>query len=158
MNVTITVADSSPAEWLPNESHLTDWFTAAGSVVDLSSSKLSIGVAILDESEARQANKLYREKDYATNVLSFPSELPEQVQSLLDEQPLGDLILCPAVIESQANSQRKTLQQHWAHLCIHGLFHLLGYDHQCKDSQDTMEALEIEALSKLGFPNPYVIS
>lgn len=158
MKVTLSVADTCPNKWLPDEKRLVRWFQAAVSQLELTSAETSVGVAVLGIAEACQFNQRYRGKNYATNVLSFPSALPEDVQSLLDETPLGDLVFCPEIVESESKAQQKSLEQHWAHLSIHGLFHLLGYDHQCPDSENEMESLEIAALKTLGFPNPYLLN
>jgi len=113
-------------------------------------SELTIRLA--DEPEARELNRTYRHKDYATNVLSFPSEVPDE---LLDIPLLGDLVICPAVVEREAAEQGKSLEAHWAHLVIHGCLHLLGYDHIEDAEAEEMEALERELLAELGHPDPY---
>lgn len=113
-------------------------------------SELTIRLA--DEPEARELNRTYRHKDYATNVLSFPAEVPDE---LLDIPLLGDLVICPAVVEREAAEQGKSLEAHWAHLVIHGCLHLLGYDHIEDAEAEEMEALERELLAELGHPDPY---
>ena len=93
----------------------------------------------------------YRGKNYATNVLSFPSDLPED----FDPPLLGDLALCAAVINKEAQEQNKTATAHWAHMVVHGCLHLLGFDHIDDAEADEMEAREITILRQLGFNNPY---
>lgn len=113
-------------------------------------SELTIRLA--DEAEARELNRTYRSKDYATNVLSFPADVPDE---MLDIPLLGDLVICPAVVEREALEQHKTSEAHWAHLVIHGCLHLLGYDHIDDAEAEEMEALERELLAELGHPDPY---
>jgi probable rRNA maturation factor len=109
-------------------------------------------IRLVDEAEGRELNHTYRHKDYATNVLSFPADVPDD---LLDIPLLGDLVICVAVVEREAAEQGKALEAHWAHLVIHGCLHLLGYDHIDDDEAEEMEALERELLAELGHPDPY---
>lgn len=115
-----------------------------------------IGVACVDLEESHQLNLQYREKDKPTNVLSFPSDIPEEVLPMLDALPLGDLVICIPVVLQEALEQKKTAQNHFAHLLVHGVLHLLGYDHETSDEDaEEMEGLEIEILAKLNIANPY---
>lgn len=109
-------------------------------------------IRLVDETEGRELNHTYRHKDYATNVLSFPADVPDD---LLDIPLLGDLVICVPVVEREAAEQGKALEAHWAHLVIHGCLHLLGYDHIDDDEAEEMEALERELLAELGHPDPY---
>jgi len=109
-------------------------------------------IRLVDETEGRELNHTYRHKDYATNVLSFPADVPDD---MLDIPLLGDLVICTQVVEREAAEQGKALEAHWAHLVIHGCLHLLGYDHIDDDEADEMEALERELLAELGHPDPY---
>ena len=109
-------------------------------------------IRLVDEAEARELNHTYRHKDYATNVLSFPADVPDE---LLDIPLLGDLVICVAVVEREAAEQGKSLEAHWAHLVIHGCLHLLGYDHIEDEEAEEMESLERELLAQLGHPDPY---
>ncbi|HEK1007320.1 rRNA maturation RNase YbeY [Pseudomonas sp. NPDC012596] len=109
-------------------------------------------IRLVDEAEGRELNHTYRHKDYATNVLSFPADVPDE---LLDIPLLGDLVICVPVVEREAAEQGKALEAHWAHLVIHGCLHLLGYDHIEDDEAEEMEALERELLAELGHPDPY---
>ncbi len=108
-------------------------------------------VRIVDESEGRELNKTWRQKDYATNVLSFPFDAPPEIPIEL----LGDIIICANVVANEAVEQQKTLESHWAHLTVHGVLHLLGYDHVTVDDAPQMENLEVHILRQLGYPNPY---
>lgn len=109
-------------------------------------------IRLVDEPEGRELNHTYRHKDYATNVLSFPADVPDD---LLDIPLLGDLVICVPVVEREATEQGKSLEAHWAHLVIHGCLHLLGYDHIEDDEAEEMEALERTLLAELGLPDPY---
>ena len=109
-------------------------------------------IRLVDETEGRELNRTYRHKDYATNVLSFPADVPDD---MLDIPLLGDLVICVPVVEREAVEQGKPLDAHWAHLVMHGCLHLLGYDHIDDDEAEEMEALERELLAELGHPDPY---
>lgn len=109
-------------------------------------------IRIVDIDEGRQLNLTYRQKDYATNVLSFPFEAPEEV----DINLLGDIIICAPVVANEAHEQHKSERSHWAHLTIHGTLHLLGFDHIDPEEADTMEAIEVNAMTSLGFSDPYI--
>ncbi len=109
-------------------------------------------IRLVDEDEGRELNRTWRQKDYATNVLSFPADVPEE---LLDIPLLGDLVICVPVVEREAVEQGKALQAHWAHLVIHGCLHLLGYDHIDDEEAEEMESLERQLLAELGHPDPY---
>lgn len=113
---------------------------------------------IVEPDEAQTLNREFREKDYATNILSFPSDFADLPAEVLDEDDagyLGDLVVCAAVVNEEARQQQKTTQQHWAHLVIHGVLHLQGYDHLVADEAEEMESLEIQLLAKIGVPDPY---
>ncbi|PYG96640.1 rRNA maturation RNase YbeY, partial [Arthrobacter stackebrandtii] len=109
-------------------------------------------IRLVEDAEGRELNHTYRHKDYATNVLSFPADVPDD---LLDIPLLGDLVICVAVVEREAAEQGKSLEAHWAHLVIHGCLHLLGYDHIDDEEAEEMEGLERELLAELGHPDPY---
>lgn len=114
-----------------------------------------IGLLLTDAETARIYNRDYRGKDYATNVLSFAHNEGEP-SFFSDSQTLsGDLIICPEVVQREAEEQGKTLTAHFAHLTIHGTLHLMGYDHIEENDAEEMETLEIRLLNQLGFPNPY---
>lgn len=108
--------------------------------------KSKVTLRIVDESESRQLNTLYRGKAKPTNILSFSYNTPEY---------LGDLVVCAPWVALEAVQQEKSLLAHWAHLLIHGMLHLQGYDHQQIAEQKIMENLEIDILNQLNFPNPY---
>jgi len=148
---------------LPSEEQFQTWIKAA--LVDNSSldRPVSLTVRVVSSDEIQQLNHQFRGKDRPTNVLSFPfeypAELPAELMSELmsEEQILGDLAICADVLESEAQQQEKTLNDHWAHMVVHGCLHLLGYDHIKDEDAEVMEALEVTILSKLKISDPYHI-
>lgn len=116
----------------------------------------TLDIYITDTNEGRQLNLDARGKDYATNILSYPSELPPDVLEMMGELPLGELIICHDVVVREAAEQNKTFKHHLTHLVVHGILHLLGFDHEISDADaDEMEGFEIEILAGLGINNPY---
>lgn len=111
-----------------------------------------IVVRIVDEQESAELNEQYRHKSGPTNILSFPVDLPEGIELDL----LGDLVICAPVVEKEALEQGKILEHHWAHIIVHGVLHLLGYDHIDDDEAELMENKEIAILNKLQINNPYI--
>lgn len=107
-----------------------------------------VTIRLVDTEEGQSLNNEYRGKDYATNVLSFP----------YDTEPLvmGDLVICPAVVAREALEQNKLLAAHYAHLVVHGMLHLQGWDHENDDDAQAMEDEETEILAALGYPDPYL--
>lgn len=111
-------------------------------------------IRIVNLNEGKKLNFTYRKKDYATNVLSFPFDVPEGIEGI-DINLLGDIIICAPVVSQEANEQHKTERSHWAHLAIHGTLHLLGFDHVDNSDAEIMEAIEVKTMAKLGFTDPY---
>lgn len=107
-------------------------------------------IRLVGEAESRALNSQYRAKNAPTNVLSFTVE-----NDYLDYECLGDLVICAPIVEQEAQQQGKPLPAHWAHMVIHGMLHLQGYDHQNAAEASEMEALEAKILSTLGYTNPY---
>ncbi len=136
---------------IPAETDLLHWAQAAW----LGNGEAGVVVRIVGEEESQGLNRDYRGKDYPTNVLSFPYDEPPVPLEEGETDYLGDLVICLPVMEREAVEQGKTPVQHWAHLLIHGLLHLQGYDHITDDEAVEMEGLETEILGKLGFPDPY---
>lgn len=112
-------------------------------------------IRLVNEAESRNLNHQYRGKDSATNILSFPMEVPDEMAAMVDEIMLGDLVICAPVVAQEAIEQNKILMHHWAHMVIHGMLHLQGYDHITDDEAEEMERLEIKLLQQLGMTNPY---
>lgn len=103
--------------------------------------------------EITYLNHTYRKKNQPTNVLAFPSALPAEIQ--LECPLLGDVIICPQILLMESKELNKTLDAHWALILIHGILHLLGYDHIKDDDAVIMQAIEIKLLAELGYSNPY---
>ncbi len=134
---------------LPGDDDLQLWVEKA--LADYSQDA-EIVIRIVDIQEMTELNSQYRGKQGATNILSFPFELPEGVEGI---DLLGDLVVCAAVLEQEAKQQNKALSVHWAHIIIHGVLHLLGYDHLTDDEAIEMESKEIVLLQELHIDNPY---
>lgn len=116
-----------------------------------------LDIYITDAAEGRELNVEARGKDYATNILSYPSQIPVSIIELMSTLPLGELIICHEVVVREAAEQDKTIAQHISHLLVHGILHLLGFDHELgQDEQDEMESFEIDILAQLNLPNPYL--
>ena len=135
-----------------------EWLTTCANVAYAGEREASAVLRIVSVDEAQGLNRDYREKDYATNILSFPSDFSDLPDGILDQDELGylgDLVICAEVVTQQADEQKKTADQHWAHLLIHGILHLQGHDHISEPEASEMEAIEIKLLGELGVPNPY---
>ena len=120
-------------------------------------SNCEIGIACVDHDESHKLNLEYRGKDKSTNVLSFPSDLPDEMAQILDSFLIGDLVICIPVVLLEAKEQNKAPLTHFTHMLVHGTLHLMGYDHETSEADaEEMEGIEIEILAKLGFENPYL--
>lgn len=143
---------------IPKFQELQRWSNAALQQPDNS---VSLVIRVVNEEEGIALNQTYRNKNSATNVLSFPYEVPDyavdipELQDAYSQQHLGDLVLCEKIISDEAKAQNKIAEHHWAHLIIHGVLHLQGYDHINQDDALKMESLEIKILESMGFENPY---
>ena len=139
--------DDDVVEGVPDREQLQTWAEAAY----LTDVPAIASVLVATTKEVRELNKRYRDKDKTTNVLSFPIQSPEEVDVCL----LGDIVLCATVIKQEAKQQSKSEGSHWAHMFVHAMLHLQGYDHIKNDEAEKMEQLEVEILHRLGFDNPY---
>lgn len=134
---------------VPDEDDIRRWISTA--LLERRKEDTEISLRLVGIEEMTTLNETWREKSGSTNVLSFPSDLPEELGLPL----LGDIVICVPVVQREAQEQGKNLEAHWAHMTIHGTLHLLGYDHIEDDEAVAMEALETEILAKLNYPCPY---
>ena len=148
MNARVHVERASKAPRLPSERSLRGWVRAA---LAGRRDSAEVCVRVVDEPEMRALNARYRGKDYATNVLSFPADLPPDLELPL----LGDIVVCAPVVAREAQEQHKPERWHWAHLMVHGTLHLLGHDHERPRQAAAMEAIERRILDALGIADPY---
>jgi len=144
----VTVNYAAPRAGVPSAVSFRKWVAAAlkGRIREA-----DLAIRIVDGKEGRALNRHYRGRDYATNVLSFPADLPEGVTLPL----LGDLVLCAPVVAREAREQKKDVADHYAHLTVHGVLHLLGWNHEDDREAECMERLEREILAELGIGDPY---
>ncbi|MDE1888434.1 MAG: rRNA maturation RNase YbeY [Gammaproteobacteria bacterium] len=150
MRVDVTIQRATRQRGLPSDRQFRRWVSAVlHGAGHRRSTELTI--RLVNEAEGRRLNHRWRRRDYATNVLSFPAGLPQDLHSPL----LGDLVICAPVVRREAAQQGKLPEAHWAHLTVHGTLHLLGYDHVGKRKAAKMESLETAILGKLGFSDPY---
>lgn len=159
MNVSVDLQIATEEEDQPPPAKIQQWVASAlahaqpANSVSTPQPAPELTIRIVDEAEITALNRDYRSKDKATNVLSFPADLPDHIDLPL----LGDLVICAAVVKREAEAQHKTINDHWAHMVIHGTLHLLGYDHTGDDEAEIMEGLEIDALATLHIANPYIL-
>lgn len=144
----LCVSYALPRRGLPASPSFRRWVEAA---LESRVRRADLAIRIVGEREGRALNRHYRGKDYATNVLSFPAELPDGVKLPV----LGDIVICAPVVAREAHEQGKTPAAHYAHLTVHGVLHLLGWDHENPREAGAMEALERQILDSLGFDDPY---
>ena len=140
----LTIQYATDCTNLPTQSQMRKWAKAALRI------DTEVTIRLVDKQEGCQLNYLYRDKNYATNVLTFP----------LAEEPhlMGDIVLCAPVIEAEALAQNKSIEAHYAHLTVHGILHLHGYDHETEAQAELMEGLETAIVTKLGYASPYLIT
>ncbi len=150
VNVELEVQRATTSATTPDDEQFQLWAEA------VLINKCTLVIRIVDEKEGRRFNREYRDKDYATNVLSFPSDLPAGLPSGIKQSQLGDLLICAPVVAREAIEQGKPEADHWAHLTIHGILHLMGYDHEQSADALVMETLETDILARLNIPNPYL--
>ena len=148
----VAVGYATPRAGIPAAVSFRKWVAAA---LDGRIREADLAIRIVGSKEGRSLNHHYRGKDYATNVLSFPAELPEGLPKGVKLPLLGDLVLCAPVIAKEAAAQGKPVNAHYAHLTVHGVLHLLGWNHEDSREAECMEQLEREILAGLGLPDPY---
>ena len=148
MSIDVDIQIACEQAQLPSDEQLALWVETA---LAGHQEEAELTIRIVEEAESQQLNDVYRGKNKPTNVLSFPFEVPEGIELSL----LGDLVICASVVEAEAKQQNKLLFDHWAHMVIHGVLHLLGYDHIQEQDAEQMEALERQLLRSLGISDPY---
>jgi len=155
---TLDFENACPGSTVPAEARFRVWVDAAvGATASLQQPgrPVNISIRVVDEQESAELNLGYRGKNYPTNVLSFSSDVPPTIAALLEEWPLGDLVICAPVVAREAQEQGKVAEHHWAHMVIHGVLHLSGLDHQEDQEAEHMESLETQILATLGIADPY---
>lgn len=156
LQMAIDTTEGVAGQWsVPDSETIQAWADATLRQAGMEPFEQQMTVRIVDVSEMTQLNQQYRQKAGATNVLSFPFELPPGVPAAAGEDELGDLVICAAVVEQEAAQQHKAAVAHWAHMIVHGTLHLLGYDHLTDDEAQQMEMKEIAILESFGYANPY---
>jgi len=148
MSLDVDVQFGIEGENIPPASAFRIWAQAAMEDDDLTS---SLAIRVVDAAESQELNRTYRDKDKPTNVLSFPFDLPPGIE----ESHLGDLAICAEVVAKEAQEQGKPLAAHWAHMVVHGVLHLRGFDHIEDADADIMEEKERVILDGLGISDPY---
>jgi probable rRNA maturation factor len=148
MTLIVDIQMASASEEAPDPQSIERWVSAA---IDNQRDSTELSIRIVDTEEGQALNEQFRGSTGATNVLSFPfeNESPEPLPLI------GDIVICAPLVLKEASEQNKTLHAHWAHMIIHGVLHLLGYDHQNETDANLMESLETEIMQGLGFPPPY---
>lgn len=142
------------SELCPSEQDLQHWCYLA--LQEAMPEETELTIRIVDNEESQQLNNDYRGKNQPTNVLSFPFEAPLDLPAEAELSLLGDLVICLPQVIKEAAEQKKPVENHWAHLVIHGMLHLQGYDHENEQEAEIMESLEITLLAKLNISNPYI--
>lgn len=144
------IEDAPEGSLYPAEKRLQRWLDTALDVLGHDEA-LEVTIRLADDAEITELNDEYRDKPMPTNVLAFPCDwdLPEEPRLL------GDVVIAVDVVNREAKAQKKAMEQHWAHIVIHGFLHLMGYDHIDDHDAEKMENLERQILAKLGFPDPY---
>lgn len=149
MTIIVDVQYACDASSLPNEDQITHW---AKQTLNDFKQNAELTIRLVGEEEGGELNERWRQSKGPTNVLSFPADSPEHITPEL----LGDIIICAPVIAKEAAEQEKALDAHWKHMIVHGILHLLGYDHIDETQAKTMESLEISILHTIGVGNPYI--
>ncbi|MDH5693722.1 MAG: rRNA maturation RNase YbeY [Gammaproteobacteria bacterium] len=146
--IDLQFADLSLQGGVPPEEKITQWVET---VLAPRRDEAELSIRIVDNAEIQSLNKQFRHQDKPTNVLSFPADLPEG----LDIPLLGDVVIAAPVVEAEAIEQGKAIEAHWCHMVVHGVLHLLGYDHIDENEAIVMESLETGILTGLGYEDPY---
>jgi len=155
----VTVQFATRRTGVPHASSLSKWANLAFDAAHARrAGAIPLTIRIVGAAESRVLNRTWRGKDKPTNVLSFPADtsVPMPTDARSQEQlPLGDLAICAPVVAREAKEQGKELKAHWAHMVVHGVLHLLGYDHEDDRDANVMESREVKILARFGYANPY---
>jgi probable rRNA maturation factor len=163
LKLAVTVQMASSRRGVPHVRSLDRWAQAAcAHYAPRTDRELALTIRIVGAAESRRLNRDWRHKDKPTNVLSFPAAplargktgLPSRFP-VKEFSELGDIAICAPVVAREAKEQSKSAQAHWAHMVVHGVLHLLGFDHENDCDADVMEAREVRILAQLGYDNPY---
>lgn len=146
--MTVEVQVASAMTGLPDVAVIVDWADSVRKLLGTQTSEVCI--RIVDETEGRSLNAQYRQLEKPTNVLSFAADV-----DVPDLHVLGDIVICAPVVGQEANEQQKLLAHHFAHMVVHGMLHLHGYDHEDDEEAKEMESLEAEVLAGFGIAHPY---
>jgi len=147
MTIEVEVQRASGSDFIPGDDCFQIW---AGTAMEDGGSRL-LTIRVVGRAESAELNQRYRRKKGPTNVLAFAADVPQECGVPL----LGDIVICAPLVMEEAMAQGKNPQAHWAHLVIHGVLHLLGFDHQNTAQAAVMESREISLLASLGYPDPY---
>lgn len=148
-DIHVEIQSVSEAKGLPGHDLIYQWVETACLQIDVCPAEVL--VRLVDKEESQMLNNQYRGRDKPTNVLSFCADVPDYI----DGCELGDIVICADVVQLEAEQQGKQIMAHWAHMVVHGVLHLNGYDHQNDTEAEQMEKIETKILDKLGFPDPY---
>jgi len=157
MKIELDLQYASQSDSIPDSKRIEQWIRAASPA---EMDNVEVCIRVVDESESAELNSQYRNKQGPTNVLSFPYDAPDFLDDTDEDDELpddyfGDLVICAPVVEREADEQGKSLLAHWAHMVVHGVLHLQGYDHIDEADAQKMEDLERKILAELGFSDPY---
>ena len=158
MKLAVTVQMASSRRGVPHSRSLNRWAQAACvKQLPRGDDELALTIRIVGAAESRRLNRTWRNKDKPTNVLSFPGDPHPRgrATSPASGRELGDLAICAPVVAREAREQGKPAQAHWAHMVVHGVLHLLGYDHENDRDAEAMEAREVKILAQFGYSDPY---
>ena len=152
MSLAVEVSYGTRHPWAPSARRLAEWARAAGG---RRAARAGLAIRVVTPAESRRLNQAYRGKRRPTNVLSFPAGAAAPAPAAGGPAPLGDLAICARVVAREAREQRKSQAAHWAHMVVHGVLHLQGYDHAGDADARRMERREKALLARLGFQDPY---
>ena len=155
MEIILDLQNVIDSKQIPDLSNMKKWISATLENLNANFNQPEVTIRVVSLAESQELNHQYRDKNQPTNVLSFPFEVPEMIPVEDFAEFLGDLVICEDIIVQEAKEQKKSLESHWAHMIIHGLLHLVGFDHITAKDAEEMEGIEVKVLAELGFANPY---